>query len=111
MCCWSLRPHVDRLTGNTYERGQVLASADWSAPLGWAALAQAGYARPFYGNLDGAYVVELLGVGASYQPKPFLRFEAGIRGVWQQSLPGVDAPPSFQWVGFVGLLLKGGGPL
>ncbi len=106
-----LAPYIDRLTGNGYERTQGLFSADWSAPRGFGALVQGGYAVPLYGNLQGANIVELAALALDYQPQPFLRFDAGIRGVWQQPLPGVTAPSSFQWVGFVGVLLKAGGPL
>jgi hypothetical protein len=104
-------PYVDRLTGNAYQRTQALGSVEWSAPLGVGASVQGGYALPLYGNLQGANVVELLGATLTYQPKQFLRFDSGIRGVWQQPLPGVDAASTFQWVGFVGVLLKAGGPL
>jgi hypothetical protein len=106
-----LAPYVDRLTGNAYQRTQALASVGWSAPLGMGALVQGGYARPLYGNLQGANIVELAGGTLTYQPQPFLRFDAGIRGVWQQPLPGVVGASSFQWVGLVGVLLKAGGPL
>jgi hypothetical protein len=106
-----LAPYVDRLTGNAYERTQVLGSVDWRAPLGVGFSAQGGYALPLYGNLQGSNVVELVGGTLTYQPQPFLRFDAGIRGVWQQPLPGVVGPSYFQWVALVGVLLKAGGPL
>jgi hypothetical protein len=106
-----LAPFVDRLTGFVYQRFQALGNLDWSAPLGLGVLAQAGYGLPLYGNLTGADIVQLLGGELTYQPQPFLRFEAGIRGVWQQPLPGIQEPSSFQWVGLLGVLLKAGGPL
>jgi hypothetical protein len=106
-----LAPYIDRISGAAYERSQALLSVDWSAPRGFGARVQGGYARPLYGNLRGATAVELVGATIGYQPELFLRFELGISGVWQQPLPGVPAPSTFQWLGLAGIVLRTGGPL
>ena len=100
----SLAPLIDRLGGTVFESFQSLGRLEWTTTQGISLRLLAGFNEPLYGNLAAAQQIELAQGAIAYQPAPFLRFEAGGVGTWQQA--SIGGLPSSQWLAFAAVVLQ-----
>jgi hypothetical protein len=100
----SVAPLIDRLGGTVFESLQVLGRLEWNTTHGVSLRALAGFNQPLYGNLAVAQRIELAQGAMGYQPLPFLRFEAGGLGTWQQA--SIGGATNSQWLAFGAVVLQ-----